>query len=205
MSKVLPLVGLSLKFNDHIPLLVLDEGKRNETIAQALGPISGVINMIDGLIFCGHWISRASKTCCPDPRGIQEWEYPTLVILAFDPQPVSQTIAQTRKDLFSAAKTCKGVCGTCSGLALARSTLSITTSLAFAFRRSHQRSICKVYLIRVLSIVPVTYWDLFFNEVRRRASLGRWFWLGATWCTCLSSQNTLHGTLHIEILISAFA
>ena len=54
MSKVLPLVGLSLKFNDYIPILVLDEGKRNETIAQALGSISGVINMIDGLVFCGH-------------------------------------------------------------------------------------------------------------------------------------------------------
>ena len=157
--------------------------------------------MIDGLIFCGHWISRsaAAKTRCTDPRGIKNENIPRLIFQHFDLQPGSQTVAQTRKDLFSTAKTCKAL----RNLLWTRSGTFYPLSYHFSCFCPPPKSICEFYLIRVLSIESVTYCHLFFYEVRRRASFDRWLWLGATWCTCLSSRNTLMEPLHIEI--STFA
>ena len=97
------------------------------------------------------------------PEAFKNEDIPRLIFQHFN---LSQTVAQTRKDLFSTAKACKAS----RNLLWTRSGTFYSLSYHFSCFCPPPKSICEFYLIRDLSIESVIYWDLFFYEVHRRAS-----------------------------------
>ena len=128
------------------------------------GPIPGIMILyfvINEYSF-SHLISRATKPCHPDPRGTQESGYPKLDISAFRSPTWFRDSSSDQKRSTFCRLNLQGVCRTCSGLALARSTLSFTTSLAFTLRQSQKGSLCEFCLI--LSIKYPLLTSIYFSS-----------------------------------------